>query len=440
MAIKYCYSSAAGTADGSSWANAYTTMTAAIAGMGASDTLYVADDHSESTAGAVTLTFPGYGAQFICARRVGGSVPPVSADLRTTAVVATTGANTVSLAGAGYVRGITFSAGTAASGANINITPNAIVFDACGFKLNNTSTSSRINMGASGTAGFVKMANPIFTFGSTGQAAAPTDGVYEITGLSLAGSATTSLFLSGSRSFVLTVRDSDLSSLGSGKTIMQINIASPCICNFERCKVGAAVTLAGTPNAPGMYFNFINCDSGATGYLNSRYQYQGTLNTETTVIVTTAAPTGLGASDGVTQFSHKIVTSANSNAPLPFESFPLFEYFSGVTGVAISQTFELMTDNVVLTNADAWVDLEYLGSAASPLGSIASSGIADPLAAGANLTVSATPWTTTGLGTPKPQKIAVNFTPQLKGLYRAVLKVAKPSTTLWLNPPAAKAA
>ena len=57
--------------------------------------------------------------------------------------------------------------------------------------------------------------------------------------------------------------------------------------------------------------------------------------------------------------------------------------------------------------------------------SVASSAPADPLAAAANITTSTATWTTTGLTTPVKQKIAITFTPQMKGYFRIVFKVAK---------------
>ena len=82
MASYYVYSGAGGAADGSSWANAYTTMALALAsGKVAGDIFYLAHDHNESTGASVTLTFPGTAAspnKVLCVNRA-GSVPPVAA-------------------------------------------------------------------------------------------------------------------------------------------------------------------------------------------------------------------------------------------------------------------------------------------------------------------------------------------------------------------------
>jgi len=89
MASYYIWSGATGSANGTSWANAYTTLTTAFSGKVAGDVFYVAQDHLEATAAAVTLTTAGTSAnpsKVICVDRA-GSVPPVSADRRTTAQV-----------------------------------------------------------------------------------------------------------------------------------------------------------------------------------------------------------------------------------------------------------------------------------------------------------------------------------------------------------------
>ena len=89
MANLYCWSGATGTASGAIWANAKTTLAAALVTEVAGDTIFVAHDHVETTAGALTLTSNGTLAnptKVICVNRA-GSVPPVSGDRRDTAQI-----------------------------------------------------------------------------------------------------------------------------------------------------------------------------------------------------------------------------------------------------------------------------------------------------------------------------------------------------------------
>ena len=62
MASYYVWSGAVGAANGTSWANAYTTLAAAISGKATSDIFYIANDHNETTAGTVTISGPALGA------------------------------------------------------------------------------------------------------------------------------------------------------------------------------------------------------------------------------------------------------------------------------------------------------------------------------------------------------------------------------------------
>ena len=96
MANYYIWSGATGAANGTSWANAYLTLTAGIQSKAVGDVFYVAHDHAEVAAGALTFQTPGTIAspsKVICVDRA-GSVPPVSADRRTTASITRTGNNT----------------------------------------------------------------------------------------------------------------------------------------------------------------------------------------------------------------------------------------------------------------------------------------------------------------------------------------------------------
>src|SRR3990172_4372604 len=106
MAHIYVRSGAAGAATGADWANACLTVAAGITASAAGDNIWVAGDHAESTAGAVTLNFKGTSAspdRVLCVDHT-GTVPPVAADLLATATVATTGANNLTINGIAYVR------------------------------------------------------------------------------------------------------------------------------------------------------------------------------------------------------------------------------------------------------------------------------------------------------------------------------------------------
>ena len=75
MANWYVWSGAtAGGGTGADWANAYLTLQAAVTGKTAGDVFYVAHDHSQTQASALTITFPGTEAipnRVYCVNRAG---------------------------------------------------------------------------------------------------------------------------------------------------------------------------------------------------------------------------------------------------------------------------------------------------------------------------------------------------------------------------------
>jgi hypothetical protein len=167
----------------------------------------------------------------------------------------------------------------------------------------------------------------------------------------------------------------------------------------------------------------INCDSGGTNYRNERYRYEGTLTTET-IIVRSG-----GASDGATPVSHKIVTSANSKWPQPFESFPLAIWNDTVGSAVTATVYGIWGGGAVPNNDDIWIEAEYLGSSSSPQGSLVSSGKVNGLASGSAAASDASSWG----GSTTAFKMSVTFTPQQKGLIYITVKAAKASSTFYID-------
>jgi hypothetical protein len=110
MANWFVRSSATGTGAGTSWTNATTTIAAAITLSAAGDTFFVADDHAETQASALTLSFKGTPAvpdKVLCVDHTITS--PGTGDLKTTATATTTGAFNVNVNGSFFCYGITFN-------------------------------------------------------------------------------------------------------------------------------------------------------------------------------------------------------------------------------------------------------------------------------------------------------------------------------------------
>jgi len=77
-----------------SWLTACTTLATGASTAAAGDNIFVDSTQNESQASAMTVAFTGTAASpnLVYCVNAAGSVPPVSADLRTTCALATTGA------------------------------------------------------------------------------------------------------------------------------------------------------------------------------------------------------------------------------------------------------------------------------------------------------------------------------------------------------------
>lgn len=452
MADWYVYSGATGTAAGTSWTNATTTLQAAITLGAAGDTYYVAHDHAETAAAATTITFKGTAAaidRVICVDRA-GSVPPVAADLRPptlsgttwtpTATITTTGANALTIA-AGfyyYIEGITFSAGTGATTANMIFGVEAACYlKNCGVrKLGTTGSATAIyfNTTTASRANSMIWDNVFVQFGSTSDTFIPRGGVefiWKNTEAAIQGATIpTTIFNTATSNTTnsITVDGVDFSAMGSGKNLTGANASSQRY-KFINCKLSTTASVATSSGTTprGARTEAVISDSTSTGYRQEVYDYSATLTTET-VIVRTG-----GASDGVQAISHKIVSTANAKALAPFESFPL-AIWNTATGSSKTVTVEIVNDGTTLTNADIWLEVSYLSSSSTPLSKMATSGLATTLTTATNIPTSSVTWTTTGLASPVKQYLAVSFTPQMVGYVRAVVKVAKASQTVYVDP------
>jgi hypothetical protein len=279
---------AAGAGTGADWTNAYTTLAAALTAKAAGDDFWVSEDHAETQASAMTLTSPGTvgtPCRILCVNH-SGTVPPVSADLRATATVTTTGNSAITVNGSFYCYGIIFSCGNGANSPQLSLGANASaqVYEACairsgatsnpfmnvtGASVNNQVTFINTTVQFAAAAAFLSCGQGFFTWKNTASA---------ITGATLP---TTLFKVNVNRSCIALIEGVDLSALGSGKTLVS-GEATPQQFVFKDCRLGASVTVSGTPTAPSsMRTDLIRGDSSGTNYRTERYRYEGTQTAET---------------------------------------------------------------------------------------------------------------------------------------------------------------
>lgn len=388
MANVYVYSGAGGAGTGADWTNAYTTLLAACAAKAAGDDFWVAHDHAETQASAMTIVVPNTSpvnpCRIVCVNR-SGSVPPVSADLRTTATITTTGNSNITLqTGAAYIEGIIFNAGTGANGTQFVTTLTWSYFRNC--QLNKVGTSGTGN--AINLSGSVTLDNTSISVGATSDAIRCQNArivwrncTTPVTGATIP----TSLFGTSTNSGSAWVEGLDLSALGSGKNIFGA-LFGACDGMIKDCKLNASVTIAATQSNLGTGQIYVSrSDSGGTNYVERKYNYAGSQIDETVVVRTG------GASDGTTAKSRNITTTDKAKFWAPFDATAIAIWQDSTS--AATATIEGVWNAAALpNNDDIWFDLEYLGASGSPLGSYASGTKADVLATGAALTASTQAW------------------------------------------------
>jgi hypothetical protein len=388
----------------------------------AGNTIYIAKAHAETSSASMTISGVGTAqlpVKTICVDQA-GSVPPVAANIQTTpqASITVTGTSVFSLSACNYVSGMTFSSARTSSGAlSICAVDQNNYYKNCSFVLAAASGTPGIDSSNKYPAALI-LDNCTMSMPVTGAVNTLTATWKNTTSAVVGAAVPTVMFSTG----IMVIDGVDLSALGSGKTLFGATNSGS---NVVNCRLGASVTIAATPTQPGTT-NLINSDSGATGYRQERYQPVGTLTTETTYV--------RAASDGVQTISWKVVTNANAAITNPFSCFEIVTWVSS-TG-SKTATVEIENGGVTLTNAEVWMDVEYLGSASYPLTSVISTGVATPLTAGTNITISTpTPDWSGGLGSAIKQKMVTgSFTVNTIGLVRATVYVARPSLTVYVDP------
>lgn len=420
------------------WSAAHARLSNALAWMAAGDRCWVSQAHAETAAAAITLTSPGTSAapcQILCVSD--SATPPTT--LAATATV-TTSSGSLTTVGFAYAYGVSLIAsGTSAASVLIasSSSPTYWNLENCDLKITGASTGSRIVLGGNlNTADDqgCALTNVRLQFSSTSQALEVRGGhcVWQnTTGAILGATIPAVLFVSPANTTGgdLLVYGVDLSALGSGKSLVDVSRATSAAYDLRNCKLGSAVaiTTGSVAGQGGVQVRAENCDSSGTNYRYHRQAYAGTITQETTLVRTG------GASNGATSLALKMATSAGASFASPLVSDPIV-FWHDSTATEITPTIAVLTDGVTLKNDECWLEIEYLGATA-PQAAIASTRATNILTAGEALTTDGTStWTTTGLSSPVKQKMSAAITPNSKGpvLIRVVL--AKPSTTIYVDP------
>lgn len=454
MANIYVRSTDGSDADnGSTWALAKATAAGAAAIEAAGDTINLSSVHAESVAAAITLALAGTNANPVRVLSVSDAAQPPTT-LAAGASLATTGTNNITVHGPAYVEGLSLTAGSGAANAVLilnpyNTAPNSRqVYEECSLVSGGSGASARVSINSSGSASTNQdndtlLSNCKYRSSTSNGAVLHAIGRLEIRGgeyLSGGASTLNSLVYASNyagRSLICRASGVDLTNAPAGISIFGASSAqSDCVARNIRLPASWSGSLVTGTIGIGDRFAMHNCDSGDTNYRLWTETYYGTVRDETTIVRTG------GASDGTTPIAWRMQSNANAAYPFaPLESPEITRRYPGTAaeeaawspGASVTVTIEVITDGVTLKDDECWLEAQCLGTLGAPLGVFASDAKSDVLAAAANQTSSSEAWTTTGMTTPTKQKLSVTITPQEKGVIHAVVKLAKASTTVYVD-------
>jgi hypothetical protein len=479
------------------WAAPHARFCSGLNWCATGDTVYVAANHAETQSSAMALsgnTNSGAGYTAICVDSTGsGHVPPQSGDARTTATIATTGTTAITLnVTVLYAYGLNFTLGSGAGATTLQfgyITAGGthryesctFVFGATGASVinlwpNNSSVSSvhdwtdcQVTTANVGNFIAINMCN--FRWKNTA-------GLAAVTGTAVTTNAVFRDVFGGGSAYLDGL---DFSGVAHTRLILSANSLQMVLVN---CKLNAATALANAPGEWGAVLDMIGGGSAGLAYYNERWTYSGTLTTDIAVVHTG------GASDGTTTVSWKIVSNSLTKLLLPFEAMAIAQWNSS-TGSSKTVSFEAIANaSAVLTNAQLWATVTYLGTAGSVVSATGTTGLATPLTTATNITTSSVAWDSaataranshlyasgdviavssnsgrvffcTTLGTSSGSlpvayatavdggsvtdgtaifragcrmTVSLNVTPQVAGLIRVIPRVGVASTTLFIDP------
>lgn len=380
MANHWVKSGSGGADNGTSWSNAAESLEGLLAAatVAAGDTIYVHNTHAFSKGAAYSLTMPESGAgmlKILCVDggdATGASLVDGTVGTATTGAVEQTGGNFALTFAARadctiYVSGLMLKAGSGGNAGSASISPaqgNGLwIYENCRFELDSTSVSPAIKFPDS-TLGALECKHTVFKFGATGQGVEIARGRTLLCGCSLdtSGSAPTLLFKRSSSvlgpnvtshacdwSHCTMVWTTDID--GSGRAL------------FSNCVIATPTT--GSPYASGASVEFMACApaDGTNGADILSYYFEdnyGTVQDNQTVYKATGGAQGEQDDGTDTSYSLQMDPSADVDVGCPLYT-PWVYVLVGSTGSKTVAMKVAHTEAAVLTDADVFMEVEYMG-------------------------------------------------------------------------------
>ncbi len=411
MADIFVDSAAAGLNNGTSWANAYTSL-GSTTGAAAGDTVYVDDGHSENISSTTTWTWTNGTAdnpvRIYCVDK--------ATNLKSTGAALVVTANvTLSLVGGTFMHGFNVTLGDQLTLAAVS-SFNRQEFEFCTFSLAATGSNRRISINSSSTNGVhVVFRDCTFNF-DTNTVSGTTIvvqcyGTVEFyRGVVKVGTAASQIFLPSSRNHRLYLESVDLSQ--SPETNLISTTLANLDAHFNRCKLPSGYSYNGPPGANGRFV----MERCAVGSLSAPPLGVTLWATREGTVESTTSPyrTG-GADDGAQVNGHSWKMAGNAQASAlvrPLPGPPITKWVAA--GASITATL-YVASGVTLKDDEFWVDITGpAGSSPAYANDIAVTKRAGPTDTPQNLATDGTStWNGSGVGT--KQKISHTFTPAISG-------------------------
>ncbi len=427
MTTRYVWSDATGAGTGADWTNAYTTLAAAVTAAAAGDDILVAHDHNETASSSASVWYTLAGTrtspvQVICVNRTSGNVT-------TGGLVKTVGdysitLSTASAGGGGYVRGVKFHAGETGGGSAKIVVPQALRFRECVFDVSTTWSggidfSNVLDYTLEDT--WVRLAASAHSI-NVGWSV-PNYVQWRGGGVQSGHQAATLITYHYQRAQA-DLADLDLSAMPASASIFN-TIWESCDGSIRDSKLPAgwsgSLHSGGVPY--GCRFGLYNCDSGDTNYNLLIADYAGTIADEVAIYRTDGFKLRNQANSEI-GYALKLTTNGNATELFAqLKTDPLIRNFPGtgaeITGFTPGASKTLTVEiahsaAAALTDAQVWLEVDYLGTDGSPLGVIARNRRASTLATAVAHASSAAAWS--GAAQTYRQKLSITITPQAPGV------------------------
>lgn len=435
MATYYYDAQAAGSGTGADWTNAFTTFAAAVAAATASgDIIYVASDSVETLAADATYTFAA-AVRVISVDATSGT-PPTTLQTQEAGggyLGHTSSNRSIILAGAFnvYIYGMEFSVTGNDQFRSAGTDGQHTELENCHVRF---GTTASFDLGLQNTDSnrFTRMLGGKITFGNASNSIRPM-GKGEFIGVTLAGTAPSTLVTGGSRSGNLLRFESCDLSIVTG-TLVAANTVEPMEVVFANCKLGSGVTpLSSTGNTNRAFAEawLFDCAAGDEHYHIQHHNAFGSLTVDTGIYANDGAQY-----DGTNRCSWKIVTSSLCSYYCPYVT-PWFDVYHAGTS-AVTPSIEILRDGSTTAYQDdeVWGEWAYKATSGSTQTTLTNDRKA-LLSSAANQAsgVGTSGWTgEAGSAWSGKLQPASTITPAEIGHIRGRVCVGEPSITVYIDP------